>query len=331
MTQKHYLDKLATGKLPLLVCVVAASAYWWLVPVAASAHEPGSLWGRLLAFLPAGVCAAAGYVLSALGIILLAVLTVSHALIRVQSTFYMGLYALLSACLLPHVVQAGQVWACCLALMFLSLFHTYQRVEPVDDVFRGFFFYGVGVLFFPQGVWLLPFLLGMQAWFHNVTLRTFFAALLGACLPAWFLLAYAYGLDDMELLRHTLGRAVDFKAIDYAGVGPVRWAGLGVVVALTLWCCVCYAGRSYQDKIRTRLFLYYVMTIEAICLLFFFLQPQHYDMLVGGGVVPCSSLLAGQYFAVNRDRRAFVASVVTLVLLAALYAFNLWIRLFSFS
>ena len=331
MTQKHYLDRLATGKLPLLVCVVAASAYWWLVPVEASAPEPGSLWGRLLAFLPAGVCAAAGYVLSALGIILLAVLTVSHALIRVQSTFYMGLYALLSACLLPHVVQAGQVWACCLALMFLSLFHTYQRVEPVDDVFRGFFFYGVGVLFFPQGVWLLPFLLGMQAWFHNVTLRTFFAALLGACLPAWFLLAYAYGLDDMELLRHTLGRAVDFKAIDYAGVGPARWAGLGVVVALTLWCCVCYAGRSYQDKIRTRLFLYYVMTVEAICLLFFFLQPQHYDMLVGGGVVPCCSLLAGQYFAVNRDRRAFVASVVTLVLLAALYAFNLWIRLFSFS
>ena len=54
-------------------------------------------------------------------------------------------------------------------------------------------------------------------------------------------------------------------------------------------------------------------------------------LLVGGGVVPCCSLLAGQYFAVNRDRRAFVASVVTLVLLAALYAFNLWIRLFSFS
>ena len=44
-----------------------------------------------------------------------------------------------------------------------------------------------------------------------------------------------------------------------------------------------------------------------------------------------SSLLAGHYFAVNRDRRSLVALIVVLVVLSAFYVFNLWTQLSNFS
>lgn len=328
MNGRYFQDRMATGSLPLLVAVVFATAFWWLLPGLA---PDGADWGSGVAGgWPSYARRLAAYVLQAGVLCLLAWLTVRHALIRVTATCHLSLYALLAACLLPHTLQAGGVVSCCLLAMLLSLFHTYQHVDPVGLVCQGFFFFGLGTLAFPPMLLLLPFLLVMQAWFHNVTWRTFFAALIGAALPHWLMLGYACAVGDMEVFYAPLRAAVRFLPVSYACLTPVHWANLGVLAALTLWSCVLYAGSSYADKIRTRIQLYYVMTVEALCLLFLFLQPQHYAALLGA-MLPCSSLLAGHYFAVNRDRRSLVALIVVLVVLSALYVFNLWTQLSNFS
>lgn len=328
MKYKYFQDSLATGSLPLLVAILVAAAYWWLVPSGVPERVPCALLAGLKDAFPAYVWRIAGYGFYAAGALLLAGITVHHALIRVHSTFYITLFVWLSAGLLPHTLHEGSVLTCCLLAMCFFLFHTYQRVEPVEILFQGFFFYAVGTLFFPPALWLLPFLLGFQTWFHHLTPRVVFAMLAGVSLPYWFLFGYAYTVDDVELFLAPLREAVAWMPVDYASLTSIQVVGLVVVGVFTLWSCVLYAGSSYQDKIRTRTFIYHVMAVEALLFVFLLLQPQHYAVLMAP-VVTCCSLLAGHYFAVSRDRRSFVASLVVLVVSVALYIFNLWTQLYS--
>lgn len=328
MNHKCFQDRLATGSLPLLVASLVAVAYWWLVPSGAPLAVSGTCWEALATCIPGYVWRIGGFVLYVSGVLALAGVTVHHALIRVYSTFYLSLFVVFSAVALPHTLHAGSVLVCCLLAMFFFLFHTYQRVEPVEIVFQGFFAYGIATLFFPPAIWYLPFLLIMQSWFHRVTVRVLFAMLVGAMLPYWFLFAYAYTADDMDFFVTLLRDAVAFMPIDYTVLAPMQIAGLGVAVLLTGWSCVLYAASSYHDKIRTRTFIYYVMAVAVFSLVFLLLQPQYYAVLMSP-VVLCCSLLAGHYLAVTRDRRSLVTSVVLLVVMTALYVFNLWIQLYS--
>ncbi len=328
MNGKYFQARMATGSFPLLVAIVLATASWWLVPgIAPDRAEWGS---GVVGGWPVLVRWLAGYASQAVVVCLLAWLTVRCVLIRTTFTCHLSFYVLLAACMLPHTLQAGTVLECCLLGMFLSLFHTYQRVEPVGLVFQGFFFFGLGTMAFPPVLLLLPFLLLMQTWFHNMTWRTFFAALIGTALPYWLALGYACAVGDMDVACAPLHAAFDFRHLTYAAFTPVHWVNLGTLVVLTLWCCVFYAGSSYADKIRTRIQLYYVMMFEVLCLLLLLLQPQHYVALLSA-MLPCSSLLVGHYFAVGHDRRSFVSSIVVLVVMLALYVFNLWTQLSSFS
>lgn len=328
MNGRYFQDRMATGSLPLLVAVAFATVCWWLLPGVSSGSAE---WAGTLADGHSSFASRlAGYALQALALCLLAWLTVRHVLIRVTSTCHLSLYALLAACMLPHTFQAGNVLGCCLLGMLLSLFHTYQRVEPVGLICQGFFFFGLGTMAFPPMLCLLPFLVVMQAWFHNMTWRTFFAALLGAALPYWLAFGYACAVGDMDVVCAPLRAAVDFRPVSYSSLAPVCWVNVALLVALTLWSVVLYAANSYEDKIRTRIQFYYIMAAEALCLVFLLLQPHHYAALMSA-MLPCSSLLAGHYFAVTRDRRSLVVTLVVLVAVVSLYVFNLWTQLSSFS
>ena len=243
MNGRYFQDRMATGSLPLLVAVVLATAFWWLLPGLA---PDGADWGSGVAGgWPSYARRLAAYVLQAGVLCLLAWLTVRHALIRVTATCHLTLYALLAACLLPHTLQAGGVVGCCLLAMLLSLFHTYQHVDPVGLVCQGFFFFGLGTLAFPPMLLLLPFLLVMQAWFHNVTWRTFFAALIGAALPYWLMLGYACAVGDMEVFYAPLRAAVICKM----NGGSIKAEEAGDAVTTSGLCRsrkVLCAGRAFR-------------------------------------------------------------------------------------
>lgn len=329
MKSKYFQDKLATGSIPLLVAILIASLYWLLTPASESPSGNG-LWNLIQQTCP-GIYLQnfIGYGLLILSTALYAGLTVHHAVIRVYSTAYLSLFLLISACMLPHTLLVSTVLSCCMLGLFFFLFHTYQRIEPVEIIFQGFLFYGISTLLYPPLLWFLPFLLCLQGWFYHITLRTFFATLIGTGLPYWFLLAYAYCTGKMYLFYEPFLTAINFQPINYQSIGWLKGINLLILIGLSIWSCLNYAQSSYLDKIRTRTFIYFTATTEALHLLFLSLQPQHYNAFLCP-IILCTSLLTGQYLAVNRNKRSFISFIVILVLLIILYILNLWTLLYSF-
>ncbi len=328
MRLTYLQERLATGSLPLLVAFLIASALWWLPSADTAAATTGGLWDGVPGLLTPFGGRLAGYILLLLALLLLGAVTVHHAVIRVHSTFYLTLFLLLAAVAQPHTLQGGSVSACCLAATFYFLFRTYQGVEPVGDVFRGFFFYGLATLAVPPLLLLLPVLLLMQTGFHHLSPRTLCAALIGALLPYWFLGGYAYTIGEWDLLLRQLAAVVRFSPTDYSTLTPPAIATLALTLLLTLWSIIHYARNSFLDKIRTRTCIYYILSTEALLWVLLAFQPVLYPSLAAP-LTACASLLVGHYFAVTRDRRSGIGLLVTLALIAALYLLDVWTQLYS--
>lgn len=325
MNSKYFQNKLVTGSIPLLVASIIATIYWILTPEQGEALTDSShLIRELVVAFPYfrfyNLC---GYLLLVFSMWMLWGTVTRHVVIRVPSTLYLSVFILLSSFFLPHILQTGTILVCLLLASFFFLFYTYQHTEPVSLVFQGFFFYGIATLFLPQLTWILPLLVVMQAWLYNVTIRTLFAGLMGFILPYWFLLGYTSYIHDWSLFTYLFQEIGSFQTIDYGCVEPEEWINLACMLLMTLWCSIQYAGNNYQDKIRTRVYLFYIMTTEAIILLMLFLQPQLHHQL-SPLAITCSSILIGQYFAVTRNKQSLVSLIVLMVMLTGLFILNLW-------
>ncbi len=331
MNSKYFQNKLVTGGIPLLVASVAASVYWLLVPESGdaltdSSHFLHELTAAFPSFRFYNLC---GYLLVLFSMWILWNTVTRHAVIRVSSTLYLSVFILFSAIFLPHMLQTGNILACLLLGSFFFLFHTYQRIEPVNLAFHGFFLYGIASLFFPQFIWLLPLFIVMQAWLYDVTIRTLLACIMGFVLPYWFLLGYTSYIRDWSLFSVIYQEISEFRGIGYSGIGIEEWISLAAMLLMTLWCAVRYAGNSYQDKIRTRVFMFYIMTTGAIMVLMLFLQPHLHALLLPPAIT-CGSIVIGQYFAVTRNKQSLVSLIILLVMLVVLFILDLWMRLCSF-
>lgn len=328
MRSKRIQDIVATRSFPLLVAIVISSLYWLLCPATEACPVAGAtLWSTVWGITSGGgwISNLAGWGLCVLTGFVLWAFTVRFALIRVQSTFYLTVYALLMACGVLHVCQPGLVLAVCWLAALFGLFDCYQQNRQVWPVFQGFLFIGLGTLVFPLSWVLLPFLFCLQLSLHMVSLRGFCAGLTGLALPYWFLLGYAAVCDAGRLFAQLGSDAVAFAPIDYTVIKADEWLSLAFITVLSLWSGVHYFIRSYKDKIRTRTYIYYLMSLEVLFLAFGLLQPHYLTMLLPLLVIVCS-LLSGHYFAVTRSRASLVAGIVTLVLLLALFVFDVWMR-----
>lgn len=324
MNYKIIQERLATGGFALSVAFIVATAGWFM-PAGMQHISSPHPWGSL-SFLSDTLRSALGYALLLLAAILLRTVNARHAIIRIHSTIYISLFLLFATLVQPHTFQSGGVLACSVLGMLLFLFYSYQQSNPVDSVFHGFLCYGVGCLFFPPWLLMLPFLIWMQAGLHGFTLRTFCAVLLGALLPFWFLLGYAAAVGQFSLFTGLCEEAIHFAPIDYTSISLLEWIELGFLTVTAVWSSLCYAGNSYLDKLRTRSCIYYFMELMALVCLFLLLQPQYYDVLIVL-VALLSAMLAGHYFAVTRTRGSFVALLVVLASLITFYILTLWIRL----
>ena len=164
----------------------------------------------------------------------------------------------------------------CLASSYHILFRTYQKPNPVVDVFHIFFLLGVGAAVMPPLILLVPFFLWHIAMFmRSLSLRSFFAALIGFALPFWAWITWLLWkenltpfLDWWNALSH-IGTIHYFRAVKAIGVEElIQAAPFLLMGVLTLWTTVYYLLNSYDDKIHIRMILYiYIMQAWIIILL----------------------------------------------------------------
>lgn len=333
MRQNRFQNQITAGRFTLpasillsLVCWTAAAL---LLPSPTAAMSDGgySLWRMLgLPALSDGASLVAGYLLYSLAAWLLIMLNNTYAIIRMRASVQTTVYVLLVAvCPTLHPLHAGNAAAVALLLALYFLFGSYQHTEPAAGVFHAFVFLGLGSMALPQLTFLIPvFWIGAYN-FKALQPKSFVASLLGWSLPYWFLLGYAYCCGQMELFYRPFRELVRFTPVaqDWPlhEIAPLAYLLVLLVVSAT-HCLVA----GYEDKMRTRSYLHFLIFLSFCLLVFTVLQPPLAVHLLPLVLVP-GCILVGHLFVLTSSRASNVFFIASLAGLFLLFGFNLWMLL----
>ena len=315
MRKNRFQNKVATSGYTLPVAALLSTLLWCAEGVFTSAMLGGWL-----------LCGLTAYLWMETGN--------ANSLVRVRSLLTPATYvAMMGAAYSLHAWQPATVAACAMLASYNLLFRSYQRTDAVSPLFHSFLCLSIGSLFFPQLLFFVPFYLCYAAiYFRSLTWRTFWAAVVGVLLPYWFVAGYELYAGDVGRFVAHFADLVDFQRLQVESYQHLNGFQLGFaiwVILLSLVAAVHCARTSFNDKIRTRMLLRFLMVQELLILAFMALQPARFTVLFALLLMNSAPLLA-HYFALTGSRFSNSLFVISLFILCALALSGLWMRLSIF-
>lgn len=246
-----------------------------------------------------------------------------HTLLRIRSRLMSSTFLLMMAvCPALHTWSLEAVPPLCLMLGYSVLFASYQLPRPEGYVFHTFLFLSAGSLCFPPMLLCCAgFYVSMLFHLRNLTWRTLTAGLLGAALPYWIYAAYAIWKNHLDTAFLYLEEWFTPRLPDFSLLTLPQWLTAGTFVFLALIASVHFVHTSYNDKIRTRLLFYVILTQEVLLFAGLAALPAHFSEMLRLFTAN-SALLIAHYYALTRGRFFDFWFVLSLIGLLALGGFN---------
>lgn len=329
MRSKRLQNRITTGRLTLptaillsLFCWVLTSALLPEIPVMKSGYP---LWETInTGYIPAWANAPLSFLLYGIIGYFLIELNNTFAIIRMRASVQTAIYFLLiSVCPAMHQLYAGDIASVAFLISLFFLFKGYQHPHPAGIMFYSFLFIGAGSLFFPQLTLFIPlFWIGAYS-FQALTPKSFFGSLVGWSLPYWFLLGHAYFYDEMGLFCQPFIELGTFQPITLQDFPLWEIATLGYLFVLFAVSSVHCLVAGYEDKIRTRSYLHFLIFLSFCIFGYILLQPAqtvHLLPLLLIGV----SILTGHFVVLTNSRASNVFFICALAGLVLLFGFNIW-------
>jgi len=328
--RNNYLQKkITTGRLTLPVAIIISIACWvlasFLLPDLPLQKMNYSLFQVLdLSAIPNWTNKTISFLLYAVIGYSLIEFNSTFAIIRMRASVQTSLFFLFTAaCPILQQVDAGNIAAITILISVYFLFRSYQHHQSSADLFHSFIFIGIGSLAFPPFTVLIPIWLIGAYNFQSLNVRSFFAAIIGWSIPYWFLFAHAYYHGDMNLFYKPFIDLASFQPIDFSAITLseiVTSAYLFVLFAVSSIHCFV---TSYQDKIRTRSYLRFIIFVNSYLFILLVLQPMHIACLLSSLLVGVS-ILVGHLFVLTNSKASNMFFIFSLIGLILLYLFNLW-------
>lgn len=251
----------------------------------------------------------------------------TFGLIRVRASVQTTVYLLLvTASPFIHTLSSGDVAAISLLLAIYYLFGSYQSTTPSKLLFQSALFIGIGSLAFPQlTFFMLPLWIGAFN-MKSLTFRSFWASIIGWAFPFWFFFGYAFCTDRMELFYQPFVEMATFHPIDIDLFHP--WEIVTLLFCAILFICsgIHTLVSSFADKIRTRIYLRFLILLTLFIFLLCILQPIHGVNLISPLLIGIS-ILVGHTFALTHSKASNLFFVFVHIGLIALFCFNVWMLL----
>ena len=221
-------------------------------------------------------------------------------------------------------LRSGIVQLCGIAVYFM-IFHCEQRKASPGWVFYGFFCLGLASMVFVQMLYYVPVLwLLMATHLRAMTAKTFWASVLGLLAPYWIGMGYYLYQGGVESLGAHFAQLWAFGALgDYSMLNEHHWLAIGWTVLLAFIGIVHYIRKGYQDKIRTRLLTQIFIVVDVLSIVFLFLQPQHYPLLMALIIVNTAPLVA-HFITLTHTWLTNMAFFFIIVITLAIIFYNVW-------
>ena len=333
MRNKSLQSQVTTGRLTLPVVILICALCWvltyFLFPdsIASTTSKDSSSflqstrdlllpgWAeQIISFL---VCAIIGYFLIELNN--------QFSIIRMRASMQTAIYFLLvTVCPGMHLLYIGDIVALGSLISIYFLFKSYQQAQAAGYLFYSFFFIGAGSILFPQ-LTILSVLWLLESYrFQSLTPRSFCGALLGWMLPYWMLFGHAFFYNEMELFYRPFNQLLAFGEVFHLPIlQPWELAILGYLLVMFIVSAVHCIAAGFEDKIRTRAYLQFLIDLTFFLFLLIALQPIYCSALLPLLIIS-SSILIGHFFVLTNSKSSNVFFIISLVGLILLFAFNIW-------
>lgn len=331
MRSRRLQGRVTAGRFTLpvviLICLICWTSTSFLVPDINPEKESGySLWQFICtSYLPAWANKIISFVLYALIGYFLIELNNTYTIIRMRASVQTSFYFLfITICPAMHTLYAGDVAAIAFLVSLYFLFKSYQEPYPVGNIFHSFVFIGIGSLFFPQLLYFIPiWLIGAYS-FQSLTFRSLCGAVIGLSLPYWLLLGHAFFYGQMELFYQPFIELIHFEPIrPLEELQLWEFVTLGYLFILFIVSAAHCIISGFEDKIRTRSYLHFLIYLNIFIFAFIFLQPAHCMDLLSPLLIGIS-ILTGHLFALTNSKASNIFFIGTTVGLILLFCFNVW-------
>ena len=247
------------------------------------------------------------------------------SIIRMRASMQTAIYFLLvTVCPGMHLLYIGDIVALGSLISIYFLFKSYQQAQAAGYLFYSFFFIGAGSILFPQ-LTILSVLWLLEAYrFQSLTPRSFCGALLGWILPYWMLFGHAFFYDQMELFYHPFKELATFGDIfNLQILQPWELATLGYLLVLFIVSAAHCVVAGFEDKIRTRAYLQFLIDVTLFLFVLIVLQPSQCSNLLPLLMIS-NSILIGHLFVLTNNKTSNIFFIVATVCLILLFGFNVW-------
>jgi len=289
----------------------------------------GELWRQWLPFeLPHWISWGVSFILYIFTGYLLIALNNAFSLIRIRASIQSAIFFLLiGICPSLHLLYTGSILPVPILFSLYFLFRSYQNHKASADLFYSFCFLGISCLLQPFLMWFIP------VWFlgaynmQSLTPKSLFAGLTGWFFPFWFLLGHAYFYGEMELFYRPFQQLTTFYPIrDFLAISLSQWIILGYLLLIYIVSIIHILVKGYQDKIRTRSYLHYLMMLILCIYLSIVLQPIWLPDLLPV-LMALTSILAAHFFVLSNNRGSNIFFIASVIGLGLIFGYNIWVNL----
>ncbi len=302
------------------MCFVRSMGY----PIQEEAGEP-PIWRFLCGQLSSATQAyAVGFVLMAGGAFLVHRANYVLMLIREKTYLPILIYVLLVSTnedFLPLKATSFGVFFTILAIY--ELFTAYHDTQNRRNIFNAALLVSLGSLVWIHILWLIPLLWYGMYLFRVLSFRTFLATLLAPVVIYWIVLVYAFGQQDMGLFLPPFESLFTFHPLRITGNTMWDWVSIGYLIGLTLLSSVHILTHEYEDNLRTREFLAFLILLALSSFALYFLYEQSSEEFLQIACFPAAILIA-HFFTVVRNRWTYWLFHFTNLLFISLFLFRIW-------
>lgn len=220
-------------------------------------------------------------------------------------------------------LKSTSVGVFCLVLAIYQLFISYHDPTAVKNAYNATLILGIGSLLWVHILWFIPlFWFGMYN-FRSLNIRTWLASVLGVATVYWFVLGWCVWQNDFTAF--TLPFSTFFK-IRWLAIGSIGWldgVGLIYLIVLALAASLNILWHEYEDNLRTRQFLFFLIALTIWTFGLFVLYEQSSEELLEMVCMPIAILLA-HFFTVLRGKYVFWLFHLSVIFFMALLFARIW-------
>lgn len=211
----------------------------------------------------------------------------------------------------------------CLILAIYQLFSSYHEPEAKSNAYNAALLIAIGSLLWIHILWFLPlFWIGMYN-FRTLNIRTFLASMLGIVTIYWFLLGWCVWFRDFTPFTIPFATLFKIRFLISHEIGWIDWVSILWVALLTTVSAINIITHEYEDVLRTRQFLSFLILMTVWAFALFFLYEQASEEFLETACIPAAILIA-HFFTVMRGRLVFWTFYSSIVLYIALLFIRLW-------